>query len=98
MRIEFAAIGDGVNVEVYLIDRRGIGEPPAEAVIDRFCTRQHKLQLGVRPNKPEYMSCEKFFAYLEEVLLPPVIGGSYGHLHPYWEERKTRRRERESKK
>lgn len=91
MRIEFAAIGDGANVEVLLLeDISG-----SEVKKDRFYTQQRQFQFCARPGKPEYMSCEKFFAYLEEMMLPPVIGGNYAYLHPYREERKVRRRERQ---
>lgn len=91
MKIEFSTIGDGTNVQVTLLDSPGSWE----AVVDRFYTEQHQFQICARPSKPEYMSCEKFFAYLEEVVSKPVIGGKYGYLHPYWHEREEKRKARE---
>jgi hypothetical protein len=30
------------------------------------------------------------FRDLETVMQPPIIGGQFAHLHPYWNERKKR--------
>jgi hypothetical protein len=95
MKIEFAAVGDGTNVEVLLIDCLDAGWPPAEAVVDRFYTACHQFQICARPSKPEYMSCKQFFMYLEDVLVPPVIGGRYSALHIYWAERAEKRKARQ---
>jgi hypothetical protein len=90
MKIEFAVVGDGTNVEVRLSEELS----GCEVTKDRFYTQQHQLQICARPGKPEYMLCEKFFIYLEEVLPLPVIGGRYAHLHPYWQEREARKKKR----
>jgi len=90
MKIDFSLIGDGTNIQVSLVEMLG----ETERVKDRFYTQQHQFQICARPSKPEYMSCEKFFAYMEETAAPPVIGGEYGHLHPYWAEREAARKKR----
>lgn len=86
MKIEFALAGNGTNVEVTLLDDVG--------TVDRFYTVQHQFQICARPSKPEYMPCKQFFAYLEDTLAPPVIGGQYSASHPYWYERSEKRKAR----
>jgi hypothetical protein len=90
MKIEFSTIGDGTNVRIALLEELG----GSDTARDSFYTRQHQFTICARPDKPEYMSCEQFFAYLEEVLPFPIIGGKYGHLHPYWVERGKKREQR----
>jgi hypothetical protein len=90
MKIEFRTCGDGTNIEIRLSeDLSG-----SEVTKDRFYTQQHQFYICAWPTKPKYMSCEKFFAYLEETLPKPTIGGKYSHLHPYWHERKMRNENR----
>ena len=92
MKIEFSfASTDGTNVEILLIECLDAGETPVEMVVDGFFTTQHQFQICARPDKPEYLSCEKFFAYLEETLPLPTIGGKYAAQHPYWTERAERK-------
>ena len=90
MKIEFGIIGDGTNIQVLLLEELG----GSELLRDRFYSRDHQLQICARPSKPEYMSCERFFAYLEETLSAPIIGGKYGAQHPYWQERLEKRQRR----
>jgi hypothetical protein len=32
------------------------------------------------------------FQWVEESWANPIVGGRYGHLHPYWSERRNKRR------
>lgn len=83
MRIEFTDLGQ--NVEVKLIDDL--------STIDTIFTADHKggLHYDEVP-----VSARDLFNWVEEGWYPPIIGGKYGYLHPYWAERKLRRKQRET--
>jgi hypothetical protein len=89
MKIEFASIGDGTNIQVSLIEMLG----DSEVIKDRFYTAQHSFPLCMvkTMNAEEYVQT---FYDLEEVMSKPIIGGCWSHLHPYWAEREERRKRR----
>ena len=91
MKIEFSSIGDGTNVQVLLIDRLDAGEPPAEAVIDRVYTADHQGGIHYGEERGVPISARQIFQWVEESWAKPVIGGRYGHIHPYWAEREAKR-------
>jgi hypothetical protein len=85
MRIEFASIGNGANVEILLLDDFGVR--------DRVYSADHTgcFQYGETP-----INARQLFQFIEETWAKPIIGGRYGHLHPYWNEREEKRKARES--
>jgi hypothetical protein len=89
MKLEFSLLGDGTNVQVALLEMLG----ETETVKDRFYTATHKFPLCLIPNSPQ-CEYEETFYDLEGVMEPPKIGGSLGHLHPYWHEREEVKRKR----
>ena len=91
MKIEFASIGDGTNVQVSLIEHLGAGDPTDGTILDRYYTATHHVNLG--GGYP--LQARDMFARLEDFLPKPVIGGSMSHLHPYWKEREEVKRKRE---
>jgi hypothetical protein len=91
VRIEFALLGDGTNVEVLLLEDLG----GWESVRDRFSTATHQFPFCMVPGSPQ-CDYEETFYDLELVMQPPKIGGRYAWLHPYWHERAEKRRLRES--
>lgn len=93
MKIEFASIGDGTNVQVSLMEILG----DSEVIRDRFYTAQRKFPFCMvkTMNAEEYVQT---FYDLEEVMRKPVIGGRWAHLHPYWAERQDIRKRRSEEK
>ncbi len=86
MKIEFSTLGEGTNIQVALLEMLG----ETEVVKDRFYTDAHHLNLG----GGYCVKAEDLFLRLEDILPPPIIGGEWGHLHPYWHEREERRKRR----
>ena len=83
MKIEFASIGDGTNIEVLLIDEIGTR--------DSFYSSDR--QVGFHWDKVP-VHAKQLFQTLEEGLAPPVIGGRFAKFHPYWREREEKRKAR----
>lgn len=79
MRIEFATIGDGTNVEVLLIDDTG--------VVARAYTTDHRG--GIHYNVE--IQVRELFQWVQDFWSPPIIGGHYSHLHLYWAEREAKK-------
>jgi hypothetical protein len=94
MIIEFAIVGDGTNIEVLLIDRLDAGEPPAEAVVDHIYTADHKGGIHYGDDQKVPVSARQLFEWVEDSWYPPIIGGKYSNLHPYWTERAEKRKAR----
>lgn len=86
MKIEFQTCGDGANIKVCLIDDIGVQ--------DRIFTADHKggIYYGVENKVP--ISARQLFQWVEQSWAPPIIGGRYAALHPYWHERKMRNENR----
>ena len=91
MIIEFSIIGDGTNVEVSLIDDDNLP-------VDRFYTADHKGSIHYDDDRKVPISARQLFEWVEDNCTPPVIGGKYGHLHPYWTERMEKRKAREMRR
>jgi hypothetical protein len=87
MIIEFSIIGDGTNVEVSLIDNDGF-------LVDRIYTADHQGGIHYGDDQKVSISARQLFEWVEDSWAPPVIGGKFGHLHPYWHERAERRKAR----
>jgi hypothetical protein len=83
VKIEFSTLGDGTNIQVSLIEILG----DAEVVNDRFYSSQHFIEKLYLTPRWSMVSCKQVFRDLEGVMQPPIIGGEWGHLHPYWNER-----------
>ena len=92
MRIEFRTCGDGTNIEVILIERLGLDY--SESSVDRIFTADHRGGIWYGDDQPEPVSARQLFEWVEDSWAPPVIGGRFGWLHPYWNERKEARRRR----
>jgi len=84
MKIEFSDCG--TNVEVRLIDDIG--------TVDRFYTACSRFPFCMVPGSSACDYTQTFYD-LEDVLAPPVIGGRYSALHPYWAERAEKRKARQ---
>ena len=92
MKIEFASIGSGINIQVSLLEM--IGE--TEVINDRFYTCAHGIDIRPRPQLPlQPFNCRDTFYRAEEALPSPIIGGLFPDLHPHWAERAERKRKRE---
>lgn len=90
MRIEFHYWPG--NTEVLLID----DDVHEGFVADKFFTSARTMGVAGSPNGwLAAFDAKWFFELLEEVAPPPIIGGEFGHLHPYWAERKAKRMQRE---
>lgn len=87
MTIEFSIIGDGTNVEVSLIDNDGFP-------VDRVYTADHQGGLHYGEEQGAPIRARDLFEWVETSWAPPVIGGRYAHLHPYWREREEKRKQR----
>ena len=87
MRVEFATIGNGTNIQVSLLEMLG----DTEVVTDRFYSAQHQFRLEMEMDEALAAWDSYCFPVLEDLMLSPIIGGSFSHLHPYWEERRKRR-------
>jgi hypothetical protein len=91
VKIEFSIVGDGTNIQVSLLEEMG----GLERVKDRFYTQEHHIHtLGWFSDPVLFSGVERIFENLEEVLQPPIIAGKWGHLHPYWEQRRAVRMNR----
>jgi hypothetical protein len=73
------------NTEVMLVE----DEPWGRSVKDSFYTSAMDIEQPVNADAREQ------FYLLEDKLPPPKIGGQFGHLHPYWEQRRQARMRRE---
>lgn len=94
MKIEFATIGDGTNVEVRLTEDLG----GAEATVDRFYSAQHRLDYYYNRGggMVRFVNVREEYERLEELMLEPIIGGKLNQLHPYWHERAEKRKQRDA--
>ena len=97
MKIEFSAFANGTNIQVLLIDTLDAGEPPAEAVIDRIYTADHRGGIHFGEERGVSIRARQLFQWVEESWAKPLIGGRYASSHPYWTERAERKRQRENK-
>lgn len=95
MKIEFATVGDGTNVEVLLIECLDAGWPPAEAVVDRAYTADHRGGIHYGEERGIPINARQLFQWVEESWAKPIIGGRYAALRPYWTERQEKRKARE---
>jgi hypothetical protein len=91
MRIEFRTCGSGTNIEVLLLEDLG----GTESVVDRIHTAQNAGDIHYEQDRDIPVSARQLFEWVEDCWAPPVIGGRFGWLHPYWNERKEARRRRE---
>ena len=92
MRIEFSLIGDGTNAQVELIEELS---PGCESTVDRVYSEDH--QGGIHFGEDLFgipVSARQLFEWVEDSWAPPVIGGKYAYLHPYWHEREEARTRR----
>ena len=87
MKIEFGVIGNGINVEVLLVEDLGDNE----VVADRIYTADHQGGIHYGEERGVPISARQIFQWVEESWAKPVIGGRYGHMHPYWAEREAKR-------
>jgi hypothetical protein len=95
MKIEFAIIGDGTNVQVLLLEDLGfLGTEHVETPIDRIYTADHQGGLHFGEDRGVPISARDLFEWVESCWAPPVIGGRYAYLHPYWAERAEARKRR----
>jgi hypothetical protein len=90
VRIEFAVIGDGTNVQVSLIDEK----EPGWGIVDRFYTASHEMQVTSFKTEDVPFHAKATFEMAEAFLAPPVIGGQFAPFHPYWKEREQARARR----
>jgi hypothetical protein len=79
MKVEFETIGDGTNIQVRLIDDFGVR--------DHIYTADHRGGIHYGEERAIPISAHQLFRWVEESWAPPIIGGKYAHLHPYWYER-----------
>jgi hypothetical protein len=89
MKIEFSYCGNGTNIEVSLIEDLG----GTEHTFDKFWTATHRFPFCMVPGSSACDYAQTFYD-MEAVMAPPIIGGHYGHLHPYWAERAEKRKVR----
>ena len=83
MRIEFQNCGDGTNVEILLLDDLGVR--------DRAYSADHKGGIHYPEDRGIPINARQLFQHIEESWAKPIIGGRYGHLHPYWAAREARK-------
>ena len=88
MKIEFSTIGDGTNVEVSLLEDLG----GTDHTVDRIYTADHQGGLHFDMERGVPCHAQQLFQWVEDSWAKPIIGGRYGHLHPYWYERKEKRK------
>ena len=88
MKIEFGTIGDGTNIEVSLIDNDDLP-------LDRVYTADHRGGLYFDEERGVSVNAANLFEWVEDCWAKPIIGGRYGHLHPYWHEREEKRKQRQ---
>lgn len=84
MKIEFSTIGNDTNVEVRLIDDDGFTE-------DCIYTADHQGGIHYGDDQKVPISARQLFEWVANSWAPPVIGGKFSHLHPYWTERAEKR-------
>lgn len=90
MKIEFATIGDGTNVEVLLLeDLCG-----TDSVVERIYTADHRGGVHYGEDRGVPVSARSLFQWVEDNWYPPIIGGPRACLHPYWAERAEARKRR----
>jgi hypothetical protein len=90
MKIEFKTCGDGTNIEVLLLE----DVDGRESVVDRIYTADHQGGLHFGEDRGVPISARDLFEWVESCWAPPVIGGRYAYLHPYWAERAEARKRR----
>jgi hypothetical protein len=68
------------------------GETPFESTIDRIYTADHAGGVHYSEDRGIPINARQLFQWVEESWAKPIIGGRYGHLHPYWTEREEKRK------
>ena len=92
MRIEFSYCGNGTNTEVRLVEDLAWadGETLFESTVDRIYSADHAGGFHYPEDRGIPINARQLFQTVEETWAPPIIGGRYSALHPYWEERRQR--------